>query len=418
MSNAGCLQEESRFSPGKIKLARKHETVSKRHLSAIETAAALNDAAWEARMHSHRRQNLIRRTSGLGGSSRRRLLQGAGAFGLAAILRPTAVLAEPGDEDERLGPFGPWSAPRNLGAVVNQSRKTDLNTHPAISRNGLSLYISSTRPGGVNGKNTGNKLELWVSQRASLKAPWGPPVNLDAFNIVPVINSIKNNTAVPSFSADGHLLFFNSDRPGGLDGSDLYVSRRTNKHDDFGWQEPVNLGLINSPQDDTALTYFEDEETGIISGYVTSNRPGGPPGSGPNTFHIWVSTLGDDGAFGPAVLVPELNSQFNDNRTAILRDGLEFFLSSDRPNGRIGTNDIWVSTRDSTLDPWSTAVNLGPTVNYLGYVTGAPALSRDGTSLYCYSTRPGGFGVRDLYVATRRRLREGEQVEEVSRHRR
>jgi hypothetical protein len=369
-------------------------------------------------MDAHRRQNLIGRLAEPGGLARRRLLQGVGALGLAATLRPTTALAGCDDDDERLGPFGPWSTLCNLGAVINQSRTTDLNTHPAISKNGLSLYISSTRPGGVNDANITGLLELWVSQRASLDADWEPPVNLDAFNSVPVINSVGSLTGVPSFSADGHLLFFGSARPGGLGGSDLYVARRANKHDDFAWQEPANLGLINGPQDDTALTYFEDEETGIISAYVTSNRPGGPPGSGPNTFHIWVSTMGDDGAFGPAVLVPELNSQFNDNRTAIRRDGLEFFLSSDRPNGRIGTNDIWVSTRDSTDDPWSTPVNLGPSVNFPGAVTGAPALSWDGTTLYCYSTRPGGFGVRDLYVATRRKLREHEADEEESRHRR
>jgi len=43
-------------------------------------------------------------------------------------------------------------------------------------------------------------------------------------------------------------LFFDSDRPGGFSGIDLYVSRRTNKHDEFGWQEPVNIGVINSPE--------------------------------------------------------------------------------------------------------------------------------------------------------------------------
>ena len=367
-------------------------------------------------MHSRRRPRLIGEMSTLERVPRRRLLQGAGALGLAAILRPTAVLAELGDEGERLGPFGPWSTPVNLGPVVNTQY---LESHPAISKNCLSLYLTSDRPEGVNGKNSTGFLEIWVSQRASRDADWGPPVNLDAFNSVPVINRVKSNTAVPSFSADGHLLFFNSDRPGGFGGSDLYVSRRTNKHDDFGWQEPVNLAVINSPEDDTALTYFEDEETGIISGYVTSIRPGGPPGSGLNTFHIWVSTLGDDGSFGHAVLVPELSSQYNDTRTAIRRDGLEFFLSSDRPNGRIGTNDIWVSTRDSTDDPWSMPVNLGSTVNYPGHVTGAPALSWDGTTLYFYSTnRPGGFGVRDLYVVTRRKLRNDEADEEGSRHRR
>ena len=148
-------------------------------------------------MHARRQPRLIGRRGTPAGVPRRRLLQGAGAFGLAATLRPTAVFAEH-DDDERLGPFGPWSMPRNLGAVINQSRTTDLNTHPGISKNGLSLYISSTRPGGVNGANIGNNptgfLELWVSQRTSLEAPWGAPVNLDAFNTVPVINSIGSNT--------------------------------------------------------------------------------------------------------------------------------------------------------------------------------------------------------------------------------
>jgi hypothetical protein len=331
---------------------------------------------------------------------------------LAATLRPTTVFAGSNDDDERLGPFGLWSTPVNLGPVVN-SRYSE--GWAAISKNGLSLYLTSDRPGGVNGKSFTGFPEIWVSRRASLDADWGPPVNLDAFNSVPVINSVKSNTAVPSFSADGHLLFFSSDRPGGLGGNDLYFSRRSNKHDDFGWQEPVNLGSVNSPQNDNAATYFEDEETGIISLYVTSNRPGGPPGG---RFHIWVSTLGDDGSFGPPVLVTELSSPFQENTTDIRRDGLEFFLVSSRPNGLIGVADIWVSTRDSTLDPWSTPVNLGPTVNYPGYTTGRPALSSDGTTLYFYSDRPGGLGGRDLYVSTRRKLSNDEADEEEFRHRR
>jgi len=370
-------------------------------------------------MYRHHRQNLIGRAGGQGGLARRRFLQGTGALGLAATLRPTVVLAERDDDDERLGPFGPWSTAVNLGPVIN----TQYNeTHPAISKNGLSLYITSNRPGGVNGQTFTGFNEIWVSRRDSIDAPWKAPVNLDAFNDRPVINNVGLGTAVPSFSADGHLLFFNIEGPGrpdGFGGSDLYVSRRTNKHDDFGWQEPANLGpLINSPQDDTALTYFEDEETGIISAYVTSNRPGGLPGGLPGKFHIYVSTLGDDWSFSPAVLVPELNSLYEETRTAIRRHGLEFFLSSSRPNGLIGTNDIWVSTRDSTLELWSTPVNLGSTVNYPGYVTGAPTLSWDGTTLYFYSTRPGGFKGRDLYLATRRKLRDDEGDEEESRRRR
>jgi len=147
-------------------------------------------------MHLRRREEVIAGTSLLAGVPRRRLLQGAGALGLAAILRPTAVFAEPDDDNERLGPFGPWSTPVNLGQVVNTGYSEGW---AAISKNGLSLYLTSDRPGGVNGKNPTGLIEIWVSQRASLDADWGPPVNLDAFNRTPVINVIGYGTAVPSF---------------------------------------------------------------------------------------------------------------------------------------------------------------------------------------------------------------------------
>src|SRR5262245_20908690 len=230
-------------------------------------------------MDPRHRPELIGRAGGRGGLPRRQLLQGAGALGLAAILRPTEVLAERDDEGERLGPFGPWSTPAKLGPVVN-SRVHEWSS--AISKDGLSLYITSSRAGGVNGPNPGHFNEIWVSQRAGIHAPWQAPVNLDAFNETPVINAVGSGTAAPNFSADGHLFFFQSPRPGGYGGSDLYVSRRTNKHDDFGWQEPVNLGgLINTSYGDLQPDYFEDEETGIVVLYFTSDRPGGPVGSLP-----------------------------------------------------------------------------------------------------------------------------------------
>jgi hypothetical protein len=282
-------------------------------------------------MYSRRQQKMVAKSGALGEMPRRRLLQGTGALGVAAILRPTAAFAECDDDTEPLGPFEPWSNPINLGPVVNSPFD---DRFPAISKNGLSLYISSTRPGGVNGANPGNILEIWVSQRASLDNPWETPINLDAFNSEPVINWIGSDTRAPDFSPDGHHMFFDSgdlgSRPGGCGNADLYVSQRANKRNDFGWQEPpVNLGcVINSPFDDGLPTYFEDEETGIITMYFTSGRPpAGPLG------HKYVSTLGDDGAWGPAVFVPELSSPFLDSRTAIRRDGLELLMSSTRPGG-------------------------------------------------------------------------------------
>ncbi len=173
---------------------------------------------------------------------------------IVVLFATTLLCAAPGavfghDDDEPLGPFGPWSEPVNLGPVVNSPFD---DTHPAISKNGLSLFITSGRPGGVNRANLGQFNEIWVSQRSSLDADWGSPQNLG-----PVINSFGRSTGVPNFSTDGHLMFFNSARPGGCGAADLYVARRKNKRDDFGWQAPVNLGCtINSAAADNGPTYW------------------------------------------------------------------------------------------------------------------------------------------------------------------
>jgi len=284
--------------------------------------------------------------------------------------------------------FGPWGAPVNLGPVVNSAYN---DQHPSISKDGLSLYFVSNRPGGFGGN------DIWVTQRTTLDDPWGPPQNLG-----PPINTSSNDFA-PNLTIDGHHLYMNSDRPGGCGGSDLYVARRHDKGDDFGWGRPENLGCaVNTSYDEAGPLFFEDETSGVQNLYFTSfNRPGGL-----GDFDIYVSTRGsDDEPWGPGVDVTELNGPYRDTRTAIRRDGLELFISSDvtgRPGG-IGSQDLWVATRPTTSDLWSAPVNLGPTVNSAAF-DGAPALSFDGTTLYFFSARPGGYGANDLYMTTRARL--------------
>src|SRR6266511_3415619 len=226
---------------------------------------------------------------------------------------------------------------------------------------------------------------------------WSTPVNFG-----PVINSDSNETA-PTFSTDGHHLYFHSFKAEGCGDADLYVARRHDKRDDLGWGRPENLGcIVNSPFRDAGPTIFDDEATGITTLMFTSTRPGGP-----GDFDIYQSTrVGDEGEFGPATLIAELSGPFRDTRTAISRDGLELFLSSDvtgRPNG-VGGQDLWVATRATTADLWSYPVNLGPAVNTTAF-DGAPALSFDGTTMYFFSNRAGGSGGNDIWVTTRARLR-------------
>lgn len=289
--------------------------------------------------------------------------------------------------------FSDWSTPVNLGPVVN-SASEDLEV--ATSKDGLSLYIASNRPGGFGG------FDIWVSQRASVDNGWGPAQNLG-----PAINTSANEQA-PYVTIDGHRMYFFSNRSGGLGGNDLYVARRRDTRDDFGWRPPENLGSgVNGTANEGQPVYFEDDETGTITLYFNSNRPG------MGGTDIYSSTLQPDETFGPAVLVNELNSSVRDLPVDIRRDGLEMFLASDREGslGGPGTFDLWVTTRASTSDPWSTPVNLGPAVNSAdGESRGA--LSFDATTLYVISRRPGGSGRNDVWITTRSKLGHDDDDDE------
>jgi len=283
--------------------------------------------------------------------------------------------------------FSPWSAPTNLGAVVNTAGN---DSGPCISGDGLSLYFNSDSLGGY-----GN-LDIFVSHRDTVDEPWGPPQNLG-----PNINGPLADNA-PVLSNDEHWLFFQSTRPGGFGSSDLYVARRHDKRDNFNWQPAVNLGsVVNTAANEGAPVYFEDEKTGTVTLYFYSNKPGGL-----GATDIYASTRQPDGTWGTAVLVQELSSSANDIQAAIRRDGLEMFVTSNRPGSYSSIADIWVSTRESTSDPWSTPVNLGPVINSpTPYFQGRPSISFDATTLYFYSYRPGGLGVQDVYVSTRAKLK-------------
>jgi Tol biopolymer transport system component len=277
--------------------------------------------------------------------------------------------------------YSDWSAPVNLGPVINS---VDRDIQPAISKNGLSLYFTSNRPGGFG------FFDIYVSQRARVTDPWGAPVNLG-----PTINSADDEGA-PVFSRDGHFMFFQGNYPGGLGDVDIWVSWRQHTHDDFGWQPPLALGAgVNSAALDAGPSYFENDEGGAPQLYFGSTRLG--------TVDIYLSELMADGSFGPAQLVPELNSPMTESRPSIRHDGLEIFFYSDRVGSIDGSDDLWTSTRESTLAPWSTPVNLGA-INTTS-LERFPHLSPDGTTLFFASNRPGGFGGQDLYMSTRTKLR-------------
>lgn len=319
--------------------------------------------------------------------------------------------------------FSEWSAPVNLGPVVNSVCPPGMTTcsdqHPNLSKDGLSLYFSSDRLGGCGG------LDIYVSQRASTDSPWEAPENLYKDRLAHgqpcVINSIANDIG-PNLTTDGHTLFFHSFRANdNCGGADIYYAHRHNRRDDFGWEAPINLNrfgrdpneplmcgavgsttLVNTPNSDGGAAYFADDTTGMTILYFTrSNLP-----TQLGDFDVYTAALGVDGTWGTILRDNELSTTpYRDTRVAIRRrDGLELILASERPGFPPGSDPrkLWFSTRMSTLEPWSTPVLL-PNVNSTG-VDGAPGLSWDGTELYFYSNRAGAAAGNDLYLSTRTKL--------------
>lgn len=291
-----------------------------------------------------------------------------------------------------------FSAPQNLGAALNTASD---ETGPIISPNGLSLYFTSNRTGGLGGT------DIYVSHRAALGSAWGAPQNLGA----PVNSSANDN--VTGISLDGRSMLLNSARAGGSGGADLWITMRTDANNDFGWTAPVNLGpVVNSTFTENSGNFFEDPANGAVTLIFSSDRAGGIPGV---KFDFFQSTRNPDGTFNTPTLINELNGEGSHFGSAIRRDGLEIFIGSSRPAGLNNPKfDIFVSTRASTALPWSTPVPVSG-INNFEEDDRLPKLSPDGSILYFSSNRAGGFGGFDLYSAARCSLYAANQPCNVNR---
>jgi len=231
-----------------------------------------------------------------------------------------------------------------------------------------------------------------------------------ATNLGPTVNSSAWDNG-PSISADGLSLFFHSLRAGGFGVDDIWVTRRATKADP--WGTPVNLGpTVNSSSLDVCPCISADG----LALFFASERPGGYGGA-----DIWVTTrpTTDEDWGAPVNLGPTVNSSAQEVGPNNSADGLELFFSGYtrgpyRPGG-FGMSDLWVTTRKTKHDPWTEPVNLGPTVNSPA-ADHHPTISDDGLCLSFGSARPGGYGGPwgwgDLWVTTRATANEpwGEPV--------
>lgn len=231
---------------------------------------------------------------------------------------------------------------------------------PIESRDGLSLYIASVRPGTLGGN------DIWAADRANKSDPFGEPQNLGA----PVNTATADFCPTPVYGS--HLMFV-SERPGpetcgaGPGLGDMYIIRRNAA---FGWGEPQHLGCIeNGTGPNSAAAEFSPSLVTTKEGtflYFSSTVGG--------NHDIYVSKKLKDGKFGPPSPVTELNTEFDDRMPNVSSDGLEVVFSSTRTtdaNGvaSFGSFDVFYARRNNTSQKFSAPVNLGQGINSPGSET-------------------------------------------------
>jgi serine/threonine protein kinase/Tol biopolymer transport system component len=302
----------------------------------------------------------------------------------------------------------PWGELVNMGPPINTNRD---ESGPQISSDGLTLLFASNRAGGLG------QSDFWMATRASVDQPWGEPVHLGA------VNSPQEDFSA-TLSADQLALIYSSNRPGGSGGRDLYIATRASRDRPFG--AGVNLGpIINSAEhddgpylfDDASRLWFDSRRPGGYGGadmWVTRRvRKQAQPSIEPDSTKIVSASVPAAPSVAPVTALtssgwrwgevtsagPVLNSTAFDATPFISPDGRTLLFGSMRRGGQ-GNLDIWMATRASENDPWDPPVNLGPNINSREW-DGSPTMTADGLTLLFESHRPGGRGDVEIYVSTR-----------------
>jgi outer membrane protein OmpA-like peptidoglycan-associated protein len=138
-----------------------------------------------------------------------------------------------------------WSAPVSAGDALTHAEEIGTT---ALTPDGNYMIFAAFEWDATRPDETGyGRTDLYSAEKVG--GQWTNIRNLGA-----VINS-SGWDSQPSLSSDGRMLFFASDRPGGMGGTDIYVSIRSAS----GWGAPTSLGQpVNTPADDMAPTIAPD----------------------------------------------------------------------------------------------------------------------------------------------------------------
>ena len=210
-----------------------------------------------------------------------------------------------------------YSMPVNIGDPVN-SKFHDAAI--ALSPNGAQLFL-------YKDEEQGN---IYFSTRKG--KTWTKPKSIGK-----TINTKLYKETSVSITADGRILYFSSDRPGGSGGLDIYMCKRLRND----WGEAVNLGsTINTPDDDDSPFIHPDG----VTLYFSSKGHDGIGG-----YDIYTSSLVNDNWTVPENLQLPINTPGNDIYFVLSADSRTGYYASEKSGGE-GFTDIYRITMPNNED--------------------------------------------------------------------
>jgi peptidoglycan-associated lipoprotein len=212
-----------------------------------------------------------------------------------------------------------WSVP----VLVDDQEEGGVNTEanegaPAMAKDYTTMYF--TRCPNVDG--TKNGCQIYTTKRTG--RIWSTP------ELVPLGLDSSEAVGHPTISDDEMVIYFSSNRTGGMGGKDIWVAFRESINQPFG--RPYNLGpIINTPGDemfpflraDTLLYFASDGHPGLggLDIFYTV----------PDTARMWTTPVN--------VGIP-INSSADDFAIIFAPEGEQGYFSSNR-SGRKSREDIY-----------------------------------------------------------------------------
>ena len=240
--------------------------------------------------------------------------------------------------------------PRNL-TYVNTIHD---DYFPSITADGLMISTTVLTPKWMGDAPMQHQEDMYVSHWKGSKWSYSEPL--------PAPMNGYGNEGSQSFSADGRYMFFvqcsNRENVGSCD--IWYSIRKGDK-----WSNPINLGEPANSR------HWESNPVMSPTGdmiYFTSNRPGGLGGKDLWCVQVYIGDGGYLKTYNPQPLGSTINTDKDEFAPFIHADNHTLYFSSDGHKG-LGGQDIFRSVRADD-GSWSTPENLGYPINTHGDESG------------------------------------------------